>query len=403
MRKFTYEAKDSSNKSLVKSVVQADTEQSAAKLLIAQGLTPLKITEESADQSLLDRLTGRITTKDKVVFTRQLSTLLSAGIPLSQSMRNLLDQTQNKRLQAIIQDLITSIEGGKSLHDAFAQYPQVFGSLFLSVISAGEASGTLEESLRRIADQQEKDASIMRKIRGAMTYPIIVLIVITGVILFMLLTVVPQVQKLYVDLKQTLPWITQFFVNASSFLLQYWWIVALATAALVYLFLQYRQTESGVRFIDSMKLNFPIINKLFRKLYVIRFTRTGQALLDSGVSMLDMLDIAGEAVSNTIVAEEIKKAADKVKGGKDLSVALADNLYFPQLLPQMIKIGEKSGKINEMLGKTAKIYEEELDEQIASISASLEPVLMVILAIVAGGLVAAILLPIYSLVNTVRI
>lgn len=403
MKKFNYEAKDTKTKKVVKSFLRAESEHAAAKVLIAQGFTPVKITEENEEQSFLAKFTGRVTTKDKVVFTRQLSTLLNAGIPLAQSMRNLQDQTQNPRLKDIVQDIITSIEGGRSLHDAFAQHPEVFDRLLLSVVAAGEASGTLDESLKRIADQQEKDASVMRKIRGAMTYPIIVLVVIFAVILFMLFTVVPQVQVLYKDLKQELPFITQIFVGASDFVREYWWTVLIATGVLLYLFLQLKTTDSGVRFLDSIKLNFPVIKGMFRRLYAARFARTGQALLDSGVSMLDMLSISSESVNNVIIADEINAISEKVKGGKDLSVALTDTQYFPILISQMVKIGEKSGKIDEMLGKTAKIYEEELDEEIAAISASLEPILMVVLAIIAGGLVAAILLPIYSLVGTVNI
>lgn len=403
MKKFNYEAKDTTTKKVVKSFVRAESEHAAAKVLVDQGFTPIKITEENEEQSFLAKLTGRVTTKDKVVFTRQLSTLLNAGIPLSQSMRNLLDQTQNRRLKDIVQDVITSIEGGRSLHDAFAQHPDVFDSLLLAVVSAGEASGTLDESLKRIADQQEKDATVMRKIRGAMTYPVIVLVVIFGVILFMLFTVVPQVQALYKDLKQELPFITQVFVGASNFVRDYWWAILLSLGVMLYLFIQFKTTNSGVRFLDSIKLNFPVIKGMFRRLYAARFARTGQALLDSGVSMLDMLSIASESVNNAIIADDINTIAEKVKGGKDLSVALTDTEYFPVLISQMVKIGEKSGKIDEMLGKTAKIYEEELDEEIAAISASLEPILMVVLAIIAGGLVAAILLPIYSLVGTVKI
>ncbi len=322
---------------------------------------------------------------------------------MSQSLHTLVDQTQNRRLKGIIQELIGSIEGGHSLHESFSKHPQVFDRLFLALVAAGEASGTLDEALQRVAAQQEKDAAITSKIRGAMTYPIIVLFVIFGVMVFMLLTVVPQVEKLYRDLHQSLPFITQVIVSLSQFLTQFWWLVLIAIVVGIYLLVQYVRTEAGSRSIDVLKLNFPIFRGLFQRLYMARFNRTGETLLNTGVSMLDMLAIASEAVNNTIIAAEIDRCAEKVRGGKDLSAALAVEEHVPELVSQMISIGEKSGRIDEMMGKTAKIYEDELDEEVSALSTSIEPVLMVVLALVAGGMVAAILLPIYSLVNTLQV
>lgn len=403
MKKFSYEAKDTSTDKIVKAEVQAESESAAAKLLIAQGFTPLDIKEIDENASLIGRLTNRITTKDRVVFTRQLATLIGAGLPLTQSLRTVLEQTQNKRLQGVIEDVITSVEGGKSLSDSFAKHPDVFNSVFLALISAGEASGTLDDALKRIAIQQEKDAAMMSKIRGALTYPIIVLFVIVGVMIFMLATVVPQVEKLYSDLKKTLPFLTQIMVTMADFLAHFWWLVAIILGIGTYFFLQYLKTENGIKFKDTFKLNVPLFGPMFRKLYMARFARTGQTLLATGVAMLDMLRISGEAVNNTIIQAEINRAAEKVKGGKSLSSALQSEEYILPLVPQMIKIGEQSGRIDEMMGKTAKVYEDELDEQIKTISTAIEPVLMVILAIVAGGMVGAILLPIYSLVNGLNV
>lgn len=401
MKKFNYQAKDTSSNKVVRATVQADSENAAAKLLIAQGFTPLDIQEANEDAGFFRRLTGRITTKDKVVFTRQLATLIGAGLPLSQSLRTVLEQTENKRLQTVVEDIITSVEGGKSLSESFSKHPDVFDSVFLALITAGEASGTLDESLVRIANQQEKDAATMSKIRGALTYPIIVLVVIFAVLAFMLFTVVPQVETLYLDLKQELPFVTQIMVSLANFFGQFWWLVAILVGIGVYFFIQYLKTESGIHMKDTLKLNVPLFGKMFRKLYMARFARTGQTLLSTGVAMLDMLRITSTAVNNSIVAKSIDRAAEKVKGGKALSVALQPEDYILPLVPQMIKIGEQSGKIDEMMGKTAQVYEDELDEEIRTISTSIEPILMVVLAVVAGGMVAAILLPIYQLVNTI--
>lgn len=403
MKKFAYEARDQSSNKITKATLQADSETAAAHLLIEQGFTPLVIKEQTDQGNFLARLSGRITTKDKVVFTRQLATLIGAGLPLAQSLHTVLEQTQNKQLQAIIQEVTASVEGGKALSESFAKHPQVFDAVFIALVSAGELSGTLDDSLQRVANQQEKDAATTSKIRGALTYPIIVLVVIFGVMAFMLFTVVPQVEKLYHDLKKTLPWITQIMVSIANFLQHYWWIVIIVLGIAVYFFIQYLKTEPGIKFKDTFKLNVPLFGKMFRKLYMARFTRTGQTLLSTGVSMLDMLAITSKAINNTILSQGILRAAEKVKGGKALSVALQPEDYILSLVPQMIKIGEQSGRIDEMMGKVAQVYEDELDEEIRTISTAIEPILMVVLAIVAGGMVGAILLPIYSLVNGLNV
>jgi len=403
MRKFDYEAKDQTTNKVVKATVQAESEREAAKLLTNQGFSPISIKESKAEENIFSRLSNRITTKDKVVFTRQLSTLIGAGLPLAQSLRTLVDQTPNRRFKGVIQEIIASIEGGKTLHDSFAKHPEVFDKLFLALVAAGEKSGTLDEALQRVAAQQEKDAAIVGKIRGAMTYPVIVLVVILGVMIFMLLTVVPQVEKLYIDLHQQLPFVTLAIVGLSNFLVHFWWLMLIITAISVYLLVQYARTDAGKRASDNIKLNIPIFKGLYLRLYMARFNRMGQTLLDTGVSMLDMLKIASDAVNNSVISVEIDSAAERVKGGKDLSSSLAAEEHIPQLVSQMIKIGEKSGRIDEMMGKTATIYENELDEDINSLSTAIEPILMVVLAIVAGGMVAAVLLPIYSLVNTLQV
>lgn len=403
MKKFAYEARDQSSNKITKSTVQAETENAAAHLLIQQGFTPLSIKETSDETNFFAKINGRIKVKDKVVFTRQLATLIGAGLPLSQSLHTVLEQTQNKQLQGVVQEVTASVEGGKSLGDSFAKFPNVFDPVFLSLVAAGELSGTLDESLQRVANQQEKDAATASKIKGALTYPVIVLLVIVGVLAFMLFTVVPQVQKLYISLHKTLPFLTQIMVDASSFVVHFWWIVLIVVVAIVYFSIQFSKTESGIKFADTFKLNVPVFGGMFRKLYMARLARTGQTLLSTGVSMLDMLRITSEAVNNTLIAKGIDNAAEKVKGGKALSAALQPEDYILPLVPQMIKIGEQSGKIDEMMGKAAKVYEDELEEEIRTISTAIEPILMVVLAVVAGGMVGAILLPIYSLVNGINV
>lgn len=403
MKKFSYEARDQSSGKIVKASVQADSENAAARLLSEQGFNPLSIKEVNGEAGIFSKLTGRITMKDKIVFTRQLATLIGAGLPLAQSLRTIAEQTENKQLQGIAQEILAAVEGGKSLSDAFSKRKDVFGPIFIALVSAGEASGTLDQSLQRIATQQEKDAAIMGKIKGALTYPIIVMVVILGVVVFMLVTVVPQVEHLYDDLGKSLPALTQIMVDAAAIVTKFWWVILIVLAIGIYFLMQYLKTESGIKTKDTFKLNVPIFNGLFRKLYMARLTRTGQTLLSTGVSMLDTLKITGDALNNTIVQASIVRAAEKVKGGKELSTALQPEDYILPLVPQMIKIGEQSGRIDEMMGKTAQVYEDELDEEIKAISTMIEPLLMVVLAVVAGGMVGAILFPIYSLVNGINV
>lgn len=402
MKKYTYKARDKANSQVVESMVQADSESGAAKTLIEQGLMPLSISELDENGSLLARLSGRITSKDKIVFMRQLATLIGAGLPLSQSMRTVLDQTSNKQMRQVVEEVIADVEGGHTLADAFGKHPEVFDKIVLALVAAGEASGTLDQALQRIAVQKEKDAAMMSKIRGAMIYPLIVLVVILGVMIFMLVAVVPQVAGLYKDMHKTLPLLTQVMINTANFIINYWYIVIIVVGITAYFLSQYFRTESGIRAKDTMKLNVPLFKGMFRKLYMARFTRTGQTLLATGVAMLDMLRISSDGTNNVIVAEGIMRAADKVKGGKALSVALQPEEYILPMVPQMIKIGEQSGKIDDMMGKTAQVFEDELDEEIKTISTSIEPILMVVLAVFAGGMVGAILFPIYSLVGGIQ-
>ena len=401
MKKFTYEARDKATGNIVKSLVQAESESEAAKALTAQGYMPLSIKEE-VEGGWLARFTNRVSSKDKIVFSRQLATLIGAGLPLTQSLHTVFEQTANKKMQEIVQEIIADVEGGKTLSSAFGKHPEVFNKIFIALVTAGEASGTLDDALKRIADQQEKDAAMVSKIRGAMVYPGIVLAVMVAVGVFMMVTIVPQVAKLYSDMKKTLPVLTSILIGISNFVINFWWLTLILLALAIFFARQYVHTEAGSRLLDNLKLNMPPFKGMFRRLYMARFTRMGQTLLVTGVPMLDMLAIAAEGVNNAVVAEEITRAAGKVQSGKALSAALQTEDYILPMVPQMIKIGEQSGRIDEMMGKTAQAYEDELDEEIQAISTMIEPIMMVILAIFAGVLIGAVLFPIYSLVGSVR-
>lgn len=401
MLTYEYTARDTSNNKIIRSTVQAESERSAAKLLMAQGIVPLELTEAGTNRSLIKQLTNRVGAKDRIIFTRQLATLINAGLPLAQSLHTLTEQTNNKRLVTVINDIITSIESGSALSVAFAKHPDIFNEVYIALISAGEVSGTLDQALERIADQQEKDAELLGKVRGAMVYPAIVMVVIIGVIAFMLFTIIPQIERLYEDLGKDLPIITAVLVGASKFIIQFWWLVIIMAVAAVYFAKRYIETDSGRRVFDNFKIHVPLFGTLFNKLYMARFTRTGQTLMSTGVQMLEMLRIAARSVNNVVVADAIGRAANKVKGGKALSQSLKNEDVIAPLVPQMIGIGEQSGGIDKMMGKAATYYENELDTAVRSISTAIEPVLMVVLAIIAGLMVGAILLPVYGLIGNV--
>ena len=399
MQSYSYTAKDTNTGKTVKAEVQAESERAAANLLIERNLVPLDISVKGKSTSVFSKFRNRVRTKDKILFTRQLATLINAGLPLAQSLRTVEDQTDSKALKAIVEEIIGDVEGGSSLSKAFGQHPKVFNPVYVNLVAAGESSGTLDETLERIALQQEKDADITSKIKGALTYPVIVVGVIMGVLIFMLTTVLPQIGTLYDDLERDLPFVTAVLIGAANLLINYWYIIILIIGGLVYAGYSYSKTDGGEKFFDKLKMRVPLFGDLFMLLYMARFSRTSSTLLRSGVQMLETLRISGKAVDNVHVNESLIRAANKVKGGVALSKSLQDDPNFLRLVPQMISIGEQSGAIDDMLAKIAQFYEDELDNKIKTISTIIEPALMVILAFVVAIIVGAILLPVYGLVG----
>jgi type IV pilus assembly protein PilC len=401
MKRFNYRAKDKQTGKMLKGSIQADSEQTAGKLLVEQGFIPETITEEGGANPL-SKLTKRVSSKDRILFTRQLATLISAGLPLATSLRTVGNQTSSKGMKEISEEIITAVESGKSLHEAFSAHPKVFNGVYLALIQAGEASGTLDLALRRLADQEEKDAAMMGKIKSAMVYPIIILFVIIGVLAFMMFVVVPQVETLYEDLGQELPVLTQTMVNITDFLKTFWWLVLLIIFGIIAgAFAFFKNTKLGRHILDLFKIKVPLFGSLVRKLYVSRFARTAEMMLATGVPMLDSVTIAIGAINNAVVEEEYSKSIELIRAGKGLSEAFAEREYMLPLVPQMAGIGEQSGKIDEMLGRAAGVYENELDTQVSNISTMIEPIMMVIMAGLIGVVLAGTLLPIYSVVNSI--
>ncbi|MBR2587314.1 type II secretion system F family protein [Candidatus Saccharibacteria bacterium] len=400
MRRFSYKATEKATRKTVSGVIQAESEREAGRLLVEQGYIPDRVEEEDT-RSFLAKIKNKVSAKDRIIFTRQFATLIGAGLPMSRSLKTASEQATSQAMKAVIDDVTTSVEAGKSLSDSLAQHPDVFNDVYLSLVAAGEMSGTLDTALARLAAQDEKDSNMISKIRGAMVYPGIIFFVIIVVLAFMMIMVVPEVRKLYADMNEELPAITQVLVEISDFFAKQWWVVLIVTALIVYGILWYRKTSAGKKTFALFKLNVPVFKGLFQRLYMNRFCRTMEMLLGTGVSMLDAMHISARATSNYYMQEQFESAAEKVKAGRPLSEAVQDLDYVLPLVPQMVNIGEQSGKIDEMIGKAAEVYENELDEKIANISTMIEPFLMVVMAGLIGIVIAGTLLPIYSLVSSV--
>lgn len=399
MLTFRYRARNTRTGKIEKGTVNGSSEAVAARLLMAQGIVPLSM-ESTDEKGIFSKFNTHVSTKEVVIFTRQLSTMLNAGLPLSQSLASVQDQTSNKYLKTVIAELLTSIQSGQPLSDSIEKYPKLFNNVYVALVRAGETSGTLDKSLLRLADQQEHDADQLSKIRNAMIYPVIVLIVIIAVMVFMMVTLIPQVASLYDDLGKTLPVTTQILMNIVDFFGKWWFIVIAVLGGGIFGLKTWFATKQGRHVWDMMKLNVPLFNPLLRKLYMARFSRTAQVLMQSGVSMMETLRIAADATNNSEVRAEILQGVGKVKNGKSLSESLSGQDYILTFVPQMIKIGEQSGNIDAMLGKVADYYDKEVDNAIAAISTLIEPILMVVMAFMIGFIVLAVLLPIYGLTDT---
>lgn len=398
MLTYKYTAKDNASGQKIKAELQAENERAAAKMLTKQGLTPIEISLASGSGGP-GKFFNRVKAKDRILFARQLSTLINAGLPLLQSLRTVNGQTQSKQLKVIINQIITDIEGGASFSVALGKHPETFNQIFISLIASGETSGTLDAALERIATQQEKDAEILSKVRGAMVYPVIVVLVMILVIGFMIVKVLPQVKVLYDGLggDNQLPILTRVLLAVSDFTIKFWWVELIIIALGVFFTTRWARTFGGKRTVDKLKMKAWPLGPLFMKVYMARFSRTAQTLIASGVPLLQVLEITAKSINNVHIEGSIHKAAEKVKGGKALSDSLAGDENFLQLVPDMMRIGEQSGAMESMTGKVADYYEKEVDQQIKTISTIIEPVLMVLLGLVAFIIVAAVLLPIYGL------
>lgn len=401
---YEYRAKDTKTGQIVHANVKADSPEAAAKLLAKQNLFTLDVKPAGQGgviaQGLLSVFGNRVSFKERVLFTRQLATLINAGLPLSRALRTAQEQVQGKALNKALTSVVASVEGGQTLSQSFAQYPSIFNNVYVAMVAAGETSGSLDKALDRLALQQEKDAAIMSKIRGAMIYPLIVLVLIFALVIMMMVTVVPQVAKLFTDLRKPLPLATQILVGISNLTLKFWWLIPIILFAMVAGIRNIMKTEKAQYRLDQFKLKVPLFGPIFHKLYMARFTRTLSSLISSGVPLLQALETTRKAVGNRMVAADVSLAIEDVKSGGSLAKSLEQAPHFLKLVPQMAKIGEESGELDSMLERAAVYYEDEVDQAVKDLSTTLEPVMMVFLGIIVVGVLAATLGPVYSLVGS---
>lgn len=407
--KFTYKAitKDGKN---ISGTFEAANKEALVAALAKQGAHPILIRSASdgGTKGGFNLFQPKVKLRDLVIFTRQLSTLVSAGVPLPRSLATLGDQAENKYFKTVIAGISKDVESGITLGEAFGKYPNVFSDVYVNMVRAGEAGGILDEILKRLASQTEKDATIRKKIKGAMTYPTVILTITILAFFGLMMFVIPKIGKILTDLggpDAKLPIYTRVLLGISNFSLKSSFIphvpnaVFMFGAAAVGIFLlrRYIKTPKGKYQFHALMLRVPVLKTIIIKVAVSRFARTFSALTSAGVTVLDALQVTGSAIGNKVIEEELKAAAEEVKNGKPLSDPISKSKIFPPIVAQMLAVGEETGQIDKILVKIADFYDEEVDTVIDSLSSIIEPVMIIVLGSIVGVIAASVMGPIASL------
>jgi type IV pilus assembly protein PilC len=401
MATWAYEARARTGE-LRKGTLDAPNREGAMAKLRGLQLTPVRV-RKSVRWSEIS-IGSPVKLKDLVIFTRQFATMIDAGLPLVNCLEILGNQSENRRFGAIILNVKETVEGGATLSDAMKQHPKVFDELFSNLVAAGEAGGILDTILNRQANYLEKDAKLKRQIKGAMTYPIIVLCIAIASVAAMLIKVIPTFQKIFADFgaEDELPGPTKFVIRISEGFTTWAPIIFLSVFALVVLFIMFYRTPRGKEIVHRVLLFTPIFGPIVKKVAVARFTRTLGTLLSSGVPILDALDITARTAGNVVVEKGIKYARDRISEGKNMADPLAEMKVFPGMVVQMIAVGEQTGALDQMCSKIADFYEDEVDVAVGSLTSMLEPLLMVFIGGAVGGMLIAMYLPMFSIAGKVR-
>ncbi len=345
---------------------------------------------------------AKVKTRDIVIMTRQFATMINAGLPLVQALDILAKQSDNKTLQDTLQEVLHDVESGNTLADAMRDHTKVFTPLYVNMVAAGEAGGILDTILLRLSVFLEKAEALSRKVKGAMIYPAVIGFVALSAIIILLLFVIPTFQQMFESFDQVLPLPTRIVIMASDTLQSYWWAMGAGIAATVFLFRRWVATSSGRLMFDRILLRMPILGNLARKGAVARFTRTLGTLLSSGVTILDGLEITARTSGNRVIHDAIMNSRNSIAGGESISEPLRISGVFPPMVTQMINVGEETGDLDGMLTKIADFYDEEVDAAVESLLKAMEPLMIVILGTVVGGMIVAMYLPIFGIINTMN-
>jgi type IV pilus assembly protein PilC len=397
MPAFTYTARNAAGE-LKTATVEAATAQDVVAQLRRQRMTVVKVDEQSKPK----KAKGGIKMRDVVIFTRQFSTMINAGLPLVQALDILAKQTENKVLAAATRDIVFDVESGHTVADALAKHPKAFSELYVNMVAAGEAGGILDTILMRLATFMEKNDALVRKVKGAMIYPAVIMSVAAIAICVLLIFVIPVFESMFAGVGMALPLPTRVVIAASDFLRGYWWAVIGGVGAGVFLFKRYYATSGGKLTIDKLMLKFPVLGDVLRKSAVSRFTRTLGTLISSGVSILDGLEITAKTAGNRVIQDAIMQSRASIAGGDTIAAPLQKSQVFPPMVISMIAVGEQTGGLDEMLSKIADFYDEEVDAAVSGLLSLLEPVMIVFLGVVVGGMVVAMYLPIFDMINAVQ-
>jgi type IV pilus assembly protein PilC len=398
MPTFTYTARGT-NGDLRSSTIDAPSRDEAVAQLRRQRLTIIKVDEAKATPA---KMGGSISMRDIVIFTRQFSTMINAGLPLVQALDILAKQSENKSLSAVVRAVVFDVESGNTVADAMRKHPKAFSDLYTNMVAAGEAGGILDTILNRLAVFMEKNDALVRKVKGAMIYPTVIMCVAALCVVILLWKVIPVFANMFGSVGMELPLPTRVVIALSGVVNSYWWAILLSMAGAVFLVKRTYATPAGRLAIDKFLLKVPVLGDVLRKSAVSRFTRTLGTLISSGVSILDGLEITARTSGNKVVEDAIMGSRSSIAGGDTIAGPLQKSDVFPPMVISMIAVGEQTGGLDEMLTKIADFYDDEVDAAVSGLLSLLEPVMIVFLGVVVGGMIVAMYLPIFDMVNSVK-
>lgn len=399
MPSFVYVARETGSGREIRSSVEAATEQAAVAALLNRNLLVVSIQEKIGKKGRTSG--GKVALADLVIFTRQLATMIDAGLAMVQSLQALADQTPNKVMRDIIKDVCTRVEGGDSFSEALQKHPNAFNRLYVSMVGAGEKGGLLAEILARLAVYLENTARLRKKVKSAMMYPTVVTVVAIVITVFLLVKVIPVFGDIYKGFGAELPGPTQFLMNLSEIVKRYFLLFILGGGGLVYGWLHFIKTKAGREFWDARRIKLPIFGSIAHKICLARFTRTLASLIRSGVPILEVLQIVSQTVGNVVMEKAIKVASSDIERGESISAALSKHPVFPSMIIRMITAGEQTGKIDSMLERISDFLDEEIETTLAGLTSLIEPILIVFLGVVIGGMVICMFLPIFKMAEIV--